>query len=67
MTLAVARWYCSRCGIVRDTCEKDCEPVPPWCRHNAPETEAARMVTIPDWHPLATGMLPWGYEDPART
>lgn len=41
-------WYCRSCGIVR----AGGVDVAPWCRHNALDRPAARMVPIPSSHPL---------------
>ena len=48
------RWYCRRCGMVRDYPEPA-----PWCRHGDPSTVAQRMEPIPSAHPLATDRLPF--------
>lgn len=41
-----ARFYCPKCGIVRDS------DGAPWCRHNDIALPAARMVPIFKGHPL---------------
>jgi hypothetical protein len=38
--------WCRRCGIVRRL------RLPAWCRHNALDCPAARMVALPLYHPL---------------
>lgn len=55
-----SRWYCRRCGIVRDTDGA----VAPWCRHHALDLPASRMVPIKASHPLTSGSLLWGASDP---
>lgn len=69
---ALIRWYCPRCGIVRDL-PADTASLAPYCRHNALDLPAARMNLISASHPYAagessaTGPLPWGTDDPSRS
>lgn len=62
------RWYCPRCGIVRDEDVEKHRSVdgvpPPFCRHNTLDLPAESMVPIKAGHPYATGRLPWGDSDP---
>lgn len=48
------RWWCGRCGTVRETPA----PIAPWCRHGDITLAASRMEPIPAGHPFARGPLP---------